>query len=253
MAKRKPTPPGITLIPTLRLGNNDVPRCTFVKKNGKQCGKPARRGHDRCRTPSHGGANISRIGPANGNWKGGISTTVHGKRGRWTELLATPLQDIYLRAIRDPEILSLESEIALIDLQLDRLIKQPGNAEWDEVKRLVEACDVAIQANNRVAFGQSFMELRALANGAVDTDRAWGKINGLTDRRRVLVESERRRLVEQNMFMTREEAHRHASSLLAIITKHVTDREVLQAIISDWREVMEAGRRQPPDIDIRTG
>ena len=247
-SRRKPTPPGISLAPTLPLGPNQVPRCQFVKKTGQQCGKPSIRHHDRCKT--HGGALTKQIGPANPNWRGGVSAD--RKPGRWTEMLAEPLRDAYIRALRDPDILSLESEIALIDVRLDELVKRTGaHAEWSEVKRLVDHAKLAFVKQDKEGFAHAFGELEMLANGQYDNDRAWKAVTELTDRRRILVESERRRLVEQNMFMTREEAAQYGTALLQIVMRRVTDRETLMAIANDWREVMDAGRRvRPTTIDV---
>src|SRR5687767_14916135 len=115
-----------------------IRRCQFVRygkhpKAGIQCKGNAMRNANTCKT--HGGKAAALVGPANGNWKGGVTTTVHGRRGRWTSLLAGPLQDSYIRALQDPDLLALDAEIALIDLRLEELVKRANvRADWDAAK-----------------------------------------------------------------------------------------------------------------------
>lgn len=191
----------------------------------------------------HGGTLRKRIGPANSNWKGGISPM---RPGRWTSRFPGPLQPQYIAALRDPDILSLESEIALIDVRLGELVQRTGrHAEWSEVKDAYEAQMAAVQSGDSAQIKASFERMAALAYGQVDNDAAWTALIRLTDRRRALVESERRRLVEQNMFLSREQAHAYGHAVLESITRHVKDRQTLIRVLGDLRAVLDAGRDSP--------
>lgn len=226
-------------------------RCQFVKKDHTQCKKPAMPPSDHCRT--HGGANARRIGPASHSWKGGTSLGQGGKRSRWADVLGEHNRESYLRAIRDPEILSLEGEIGLIDVRLEALVKRVAVAPgaWTDLKVLYEQLVAAMNAADSTQIRANLLAIGDLANGAVDDDRNWHQVVALTERRRSLVESERRRLVEQNMFMSREQVHAYGTALLGIVTRHVTDRDILVAIVSDFRAVIEASTKKlPATIDM---
>src|SRR5919106_6815434 len=186
--RRKPTPAGITLELSLQLGNGrTAPRCQYWNaKKERQCRQAAARGYDRCRF--HGARQLNAIGPANPNWRGGVSTTVHGKPGRWTHVLGEPYRDSYIKALRDPDILSLEGEIGLIDVRLEELIKRcDQNADWGEAARLYDELVAAMNASDPARIRTSLLSLGDVVRGQRQTDRAWDETMEITERRRALV------------------------------------------------------------------
>lgn len=193
-----------------------------------------------CKT--HGGSNAKRIGPLNNNWKGGTSKAVVG---RYSSRLGTPDRDVYLRALKDPAILSLEDEIALTDMQLAEMVQRTNGEHNDPatVASSWEAVKDALAGGNRDNIRVAIESHDRTVRGRADRDRAWNQVNKLMEKRRNLVESERRRLVEQHMFMSREQAHAYGQTIVEIVTRHVQDRMTLLAIMTDFKMVQEASRR----------
>jgi len=255
MARKSNASP-INVEPTIRIypgtkTERTVARCQQVRKDGSQCKKPSMNGLPKCR--KHGGANMLRIGPANPNWKGGVSTTVHRMPGRWTTMLAPSHQASYIRSLEDPELLSLVGEIGLVDVRLEEAVSRTKTfADWSAVKDAYDRLVAAMAVSNSAEIRASLEALRDLSYGQTDNDDAWREVLDLTERRRDLVESERRRKIELSLYLTREQADMKAQLLLDIIRRNVTDRSIIVAIVSEFRNAMEAARTidRPTTIDV---
>lgn len=241
--------PKIALEPWLTMPNGArAKRCTYVRHAKQQrpftqCEKPAAYGTERCIT--HGAKNYLRQGPMNPNWKGGATKI---SRERWTNRLQGPMQEEYLAALRDPEILNLEHEIALIDVRLGNLVGQVGQpSDWSEVRAVYDELKAATDMGNIAGIRLALTKFKDLAYNNAANDRAWREVVKLTDRRRRLVESERRRMVEQNLFLSREQAHSYGNALLEACTSEVSDRETLLRIVAKFRAILDAGRHTERD------
>ena len=72
----------------------------------------------------------------------------------------------------------------------------------------------------------------AIQAGA-ESGQAWADIFTAVEQRRRLVESERKRMVEQQQYVTAEQAMLLVSALIDVVTKHVRDRNIISAIYAD--------------------
>ena len=195
----------------------------------------------------HGGLLKPLRGPQHPNWNGGTSSD--SMRMLRYANLPKPLEPAYLKALRDPEILSLEQEIALIDTRLQQLVAKIGqNDDWESVGTLYQRLVAAINASDSNALTAAMNDLKDLAFFNVDANHAWSKVIALTDRRRALVESERKRLVEQHMFLTREEAHQYSVAILEIVTRNVRDKQTLSNIFDEFAMFMKMHAKEAPQL-----
>ena len=94
----------------------------------------------------------------------------------------------------DETLLEQRSEIALLDVRID------------EVVRAVDARRASV---------------------------VWDDLCRLLDQRRKLVESERRRMVEMHQMLTTEEAMTLLAAVVDSLRRHVVDRKVLAAVSAD--------------------
>jgi hypothetical protein len=218
-----------------------IPRCQFVRygkhpKAGIQCKAPAIKDANCCRT--HGGANSRSIGPLNSQWAGGKS-----KKGRWTALLSGTLQDSYVRALNDPEILSLDSELALIDVRMEELVDRANHrADWPGMRRAFDKLMDGMATGDQPKLREGLMAMREILSGHDKVEKNWEDVVSLAERRKNLAESERRRLVENGMYMSREQANIHARALVEVVLRRVKNQSLLREIMNDFRTVMDAGR-----------
>lgn len=218
-------------------------RCQrWIKSRDKQCQKPAVHARDYCKT--HGGNGGKLVGPLHPQWKGGISTDKL-RLGRWADKIPSQLKPDYIEALHDPEILSMQDEIALVNTRLGEVLRTATSyIDPAELGAAVTALGSALAAKDQSMIQAHYNRLQDLATNHGNSERAWSYAMKLTDRRRTLVEAENRRLVQKDMFMAREQVQRYAATIVEIVTRHVHDRATLAAIGADVRTLMEMNRNE---------
>ena len=117
--------------------------------------------------------------------------------GRYSRVLPLGLVEAYRRSQDDPARLELGAEIALVDARIGEL-------------------------------------LRGIDQGTEEDDATWRVIAELIDRRRKLVESERRRLVQAEQMISAEQALALLALLVEAVHEHVHDRHALRAIVDEY-------------------
>lgn len=206
--------------------------------------------HERriCGAKTRAGTPCKRAPMANGrcNLHGGKSPSGmahHGyKHGRHSKHLPQRLRQRYTEAVNDPDLISLHSELALLDTRITELteaVDEAGGGElweslgkaWNEFRDLqgTEDRDRIQIALNRVN--------RLIRDGAHEYMR-WQEIRSTIRDRRRLASEERRRLVDLNQMMTVEQAMTGAAALLHSVRKNVRDRATLAAIEADFAAFM---------------
>ena len=202
--------------------------CGARTRAGGICQRPPVAGRERCR--AHGRASPIGVG------------SPHFRHGRYSKALPTRLAARYAEAEQDGELLALRSDIALIDARLADLLARVDTGESGAIwRRARDAYQTSIrlsQAGDPAGAAESMRELgRLLTQGQADY-AVWDEIGRALDRRRALVESERRRLVEMQQMITTERAMVLLGVVVDTIRKHVTDRTALAAISSDLRQLV---------------
>lgn len=196
-------------------------QCTAKsKRSGKQCKKDAVVGSNVCHI--HGGKS-----------PGGIASGTY-KNGRYSKFLPDRLTSRFQTSIDDPNLLELRAEIALTDGRLEDLLKRVDTGEsgrlWDLLQDQWTAFREAVQSGDKQAQGQRINEVDKLIRQGVGDYAAWREIHNLIDHRRRLVESERKRLVEAEQYITAQQAMLLVSAMLGIIKENVSDKDTLRKI-----------------------
>ena len=188
-----------------------------------QCKAQSKRTHERCRDRAmkgrevcyhHGG--MSLVGPA---------VTHKFKTGRHSRYLPARMADKYNQAQRDPELLSLHDEVALLDARIADLFTRVDagesevlrgrlHKEWEEF-RLVRASGDVPKMHMAMA------RLDALMAHDYGDYHAWAELSEKLEQRRKLCESESRRLVAMRQMLGQEQALLLAGALVDAVTRHV--------------------------------
>lgn len=190
------------------------------------CGAKTRSGHPcknsampngRCRM--HGGKSLK-----------GIASPTATAGLKYSRYLPNRLLERYEQTINDPAMLELGNEIALTDSRLADLLTRVDTGEsgalWATLKRAWREYQHAKPTDKRsyeVIVGD------LIEQGFQDYAN-WQEIQSTVDHRRKLVESERKRLVETQQFITAEQAMVLFAAMSAIIKQHVTDERTRRAI-----------------------
>jgi hypothetical protein len=198
-----------------------------TKHDGTPCERSPVRGRTRCRL--HGGRTL--VGTASPTYR----------NGRYSIYIPERLRERYEAAESDQELLSLKSELALTDARLMDLLARVNTGEsgqlWADLRRAHREFTVARGAKDVPKMNVALARMEQLIESATDDHQAWAAIGGLIEQRRRLAESEAKRLASLHQMMTKEEALLMAHQVIDIMTRHVTDKQVLSAIIVDMQRL----------------
>lgn len=170
------------------------------------------------------------------------------KTGRYSKDLPTRLAARYQEAVTDPDLLHLDHEIAVLDSRVGEMIAAldgSGATEtWRALEKSLRACMAELQAENVAGATETLQQMGEIIENGGDESARWEEIFDLFERRRRLVETQRKTVVDMQQMITAERSMLMVGALVGIIREHVTDRSILAAIASDINRIMvaDAGR-----------
>lgn len=167
------------------------------------------------------------------------------KEGRYSRYLPQRLQRSYDHAVDDANLLSLRHDVALVDSRLSDLLSRVDTGEsgqlWADLKKAHTEFKIAKRGDDVGRMQATLARLEFLMDGAVQDHTAWGEIAELIEQRRKLVESEQKRMASLHQMITKEEALIMARQMIDIMTRHVTDKQALSAIIVEMQRMLGGG------------
>jgi hypothetical protein len=174
----------------------------------------------------HGGTSLA--GPAHPSWIDGRHSRVLPKR----------LLDDYQASRRDPDRLALDNELAIVDARLNDVLARTDSGEagalWSLLRASWKAVEAARRANDPAALDAALWDHgETIARGQADW-LAWSAALDLVERRRRVVDSERKRLVAAQRMISAEQALAMMALLVDVIERHVTDPQALQAVVTEF-------------------
>jgi hypothetical protein len=194
----------------------------------RACRRKVSREGERCRF--HGGASL----------KGTASPSF--KTGRYSKYLPAGLAARYKDAQKDPELLSLRDDVALLDARLAELVEKLDTGEtkdlWSALRDTYERLTTARDQGKTRDMARALLDLGDLIGAGHEQGRVWDSIVALLDQRRRLVESERKRLIEMRQMISSERAMVLVTALIDAVSRRVTDRQVLSQIAADFRTIV---------------
>lgn len=205
------------------------------KRSGNQCKKDAVVGGQKCHI--HGGKSLS--GVAHPRFK-------HGKDSKYTLMR---LQGFYEKNLKDERILHLLDEIGMTRAMIQEMMDKGGSfIEWKDAKESWQDFERAEQRGDRMAMGKARQEHAAIIEaGAKGWQNRTEILNGF-ERVRKLIDSEHKHRIDNRMAVTQEQLNNYVAALVGVLTQHVKDWGVLNAISSDLRaldeELVGGARRQ---------
>ena len=211
-------------------------RCTAKsKQSGEQCKRHAVPGRNVC--AMHGGKSPGGLG----------SATL--KSGKYSKYLPQGLAEKYGAAVTDPEILALNNEIALVDARAMELLDGLNSGEatatlWNKLQKAAAELDAAQRAGDAVKLAMALNDmLELIRRGAAESAR-WLEIYNLFERRRRLVDSERKRRMDMQTSVNAEQIMLLVRSIADLVNQHVTDRDARSAISTGLANLIAARATQ---------
>ncbi|HEX2277649.1 MAG TPA: hypothetical protein VHN13_11055, partial [Candidatus Tectomicrobia bacterium] len=173
----------------------------------------------------------------------------HYRTGRYSAYVPERLRERYETAEDDAELLSLRSELALTDARLMDLLARVNTGEsgqlWADLRRAHREFKGAKRGRDVARMHTTLAQMEQCIEGAVDDHRAWTEIGELIEQRLRLAESEAKRMASLHQMMTKEEALLMAHQVIDIMTRHVTDKQVLSAVIVDMQRLVGPAHALP--------
>lgn len=196
-------------------------RCKAILRTGRRCRLPTVRGTQVCH--KHGGLTPRGI------------ASPHFKHGRYSKYMPVGLAEAYRRAIHDPDLLILSSEIALLDARtleiLQRIRTGEGRRAWEELKAVAASARAARERGDNPELIRLLLQILDKVEDYTDSESdLWEEVYQLVEQRRRLVESERKRMVELKQFLTLDQAANLMNALAMVVKQNVSDPVALRRI-----------------------
>lgn len=170
--------------------------------------------------------------------------------GRHSKYLPARLQERYEEALADPDLISLRDEIALLDTRIAELVSGMDAADsrelWEGVGVAYASLVAARKAKKWDQIDAALKTLGNLVRRGGDIWQTWHEIEDVVDRRRRLVEGERRRLVDLQQYVTAERVLLLFTVVANVITRRINDPDLVEAILGDCRALGLGGIQQHP-------
>lgn len=205
-------------------------KCGAQKKHNRGiCQAWPVKGRTRCKL--HGGMTL--VGPAASDYR----------HGRYSKYIPVRMAAKYREAEKDHDLLSLRSEVSLVDARLADLLTRVDTGEsgalWGDLKKARADFAMYRTMPGHVDQMTAALEkmLAVIESGVVDY-AAWAEIGERLEQRRKLVESEHKRLVSLQALISTEKAMNMVIALTDIVTRHVTDKRALSNIVVELQQMV---------------
>jgi hypothetical protein len=183
---------------------------TGKRKDGKICGAKVKRtglpcqsfpmANGRCR--NHGGATPK--GKDHPRYK-------HYDSTRWVRFLPETAKAVYDSVASHKDWASLREDLDLMDTRVALLVQalpngEPPSALWKNALGALNREERAMASGDRVALAKARYDLRMSLESGVSETVAWDEIRSVMRDRKAIVESERKRMVEERQIITADQA-----------------------------------------------
>ena len=167
------------------------------------------------------------------------------KHGRYSKYLPDRLAETYREAMADENMAALDDEIGLIDTRLRDLVRRltlngDGVAAWTNATTAYQDLRRGMAAEDGALMQRALMRLEAALTAGDQEWRAWRSIIELIEERRRLVDTERRRLLDEDQVITVERLMIFVAAIVDIIRRNVASGEE-RAAVSDEVRLLVAG------------
>lgn len=188
-------------------------------------------------------ARVHRGNRYNGNFAG------TGRAKLYAKSLTGKLQDSYIKAVTDPEFLSVAPEISALAARSAQIMDQLGDTDYVVIQTGVRRAirDMRRASNDDEIHGMLVAadEIEHHLDSVAQNRRRWDEIGAISGRLGKLVETERRRIVEAQQMITVQEMYNlQEETLLKIRDAATIIAQQLHRKITDGREVKTTDLRR---------
>ena len=229
---------------------SENPKSVRTQQNGLPFRKNAE-GKNICGAKTNNGTPCQMAPMINGRCRlhGGLTPNgfdlPHTKTGRYSVYLPKHLKAQFEEAVTDPKILDLTANIALLDLRLNELLAQLASNEttesWNDLGNLLGPLEKAIEERNGTKAVALMNRVLEAWQTFYSNKETWEQIIEVSEARRRLTESERKRLIDMDLVLHADRAYMLVAFIQDVIIRHVQDQSVRASIAYEIRRVLADG------------
>lgn len=202
------------------------------KRSGVRCLKPSTPGRKHCHI--HGGKSLVGVDAPN------------FQHGRYSKHIPDQLSQRYHAALKDKDLICMNDEIALIDTRLGQMLDRLGGLTmiadgWAKARGLYRSFRSHANAKREKRALKALDQLGDLLEGHEPDDTVWLSIRELIDDRRKLVDTERKRLLDEDQVVSVERLMVLVAAIVDIIKRNVASREERAAVSNEVRRLVAGG------------
>jgi hypothetical protein len=168
--------------------------------------------------------------------------------GKYSKYLPARLLESYTNAKDDPEILSLNDDIALTEARvtdvLQRVDANESGTMWDELSKLSKEIKLARKSGDPTLVEDLFDQMLKLIDKGKGDRENWREIGDLMERKRKLSESQLKLLVTKQEFISRQQAVAMVALITNAIKESVSDPKEKRQIMSAIQQLMSMNQGQ---------
>lgn len=160
----------------------------------------------------------------------------HGafKHGKYSDALPDGVREQYEETRDDEHLTDLREEIAVIETRIHRVLEsleeQDSAQLWGDLSETFSEFKAARDAGDTDTMGRKMVELTDLIERGAKARSRWEEIGNLIERKRRLVDSERRREKALQAYVPMEEFVASMHRIDKIFRSHIEDQQVIQQI-----------------------
>lgn len=209
--------------------------CGAKTRSGGRCKRPGTGAGSRCKF--HGGA--TPVGPAAAAWK----------HGRHSKYLPSGIVERYQEGLKDPDLISLRSEVALTDMRIGQLLEalgESGNTRlWREARVKLDALKGLGSKGKTSDARVALQALDDLITSGLTASATWEELRELIDLRRKLAADETKREKDLLQMIPVSQVYALFRVFLEGIQQRVQDRQVLADITTLGLRLVGRGATPP--------
>lgn len=169
------------------------------------------------------------------------------KHGRLSKYLPVKLAKKWEDLSEDMDRLSLKNEIGILDVRLAELVERSGELkgkqDWKYLRTLFNKYLQAQKSGETDTELSALRDMEAMIEAEMEDYNLWGEIENLTDKRRKLVESERKKMLESEQYVPIEQVMVLIGALTDIVTQEVREEEAIRKISRRFNTIVNKGSR----------
>lgn len=161
------------------------------------------------------------------------AASANTRHGRYSKDLPERLSGRFREAMKDAQLLQLNSELALLDTRMGELLEEMDSESTGKLFALIQSAWVKYRNAGPDKKLTALNDLEQLIDKGAENWMHWQEIYSLVEQRRKVSESEAKRQVQLQQTLTVSQAMTLLAAVVDTIKRHVKDEDALKSISRD--------------------